>query len=167
VLAPADAALAALETAGGRRAPDGPALARPAPLRVLLAEDNLVNQKVAQLMLSRSGHYVDTVGNGREALDALHRRPYDVVLMDVQMPVLDGLAATRQLRTELPAQRQPYVVALTASALPEDREACAAAGADAFLSKPVRQADLDAALAVAPARRRRAVPAAVPLPQST
>ena len=114
---------------------------------MLLAEDNLVNQKVAQLMLGSSGHYVDTVGNGLEALQALHRRPYDVVLMDVQMPVLDGLAATQRIRAELPDDRQPYVVALTASALTADRDAATAAGADGFLSKPVRQAELDGALA--------------------
>ncbi len=117
-------------------------------LRVLLAEDNPVNQLVAQLMLAKGGHLVDTVSNGQEALEAVCRAPYDVVLMDVQMPVLDGLGATRRIRAEVGADRQPHIVALTASALTDDRAACAAAGFDAFLSKPVRQADLDTALSV-------------------
>lgn len=135
-----------LETAGGQRTGDGPAIRVTRPLRVLLAEDNLVNQKVAQLMLGKLGHHVDTVSNGQEALDAVHRAPYDVVLMDVQMPVLDGLATTARIRTELPPGRQPYILALTASALAEDRAACMTAGADAFLSKPVLQRELDKAL---------------------
>ncbi len=119
------------------------------PLRVLVAEDNHVNQKVAQLMLSRLGHHVDTVGNGLEAVRALHGAPYDVVLMDVRMPVMDGLHATRVIRAELPADRQPRIVALTASALVEDRAACLSAGMDDHLAKPVRLSDLAAALGAA------------------
>jgi PAS domain S-box-containing protein len=138
--------LRALESAGGHRAGDGPAVRVPAVLRVLLAEDNIVNQKVAQLMIRRLGHNVDTVSNGQEALDAVHRVRYDVVLMDVQMPVLDGLAATERIRAELPRERQPYILALTANALAEDRAACMSAGIDAFLPKPVRQSELDDAL---------------------
>jgi len=111
-------------------------------LRVLLAEDNLVNQKVGRLLLAKLGHHVDTVGNGREAVQALRQLPYDVVLMDIQMPEMDGLEATRLIRAQLPAQRQPRIVAMTASALLEDREACRGAGMDAYLAKPVRVTDL-------------------------
>jgi len=124
----------------------------PRPLRVLLAEDNPVNLKVAEMMLRRLGYSADTAGNGEEALAAFAAAPYDVVLMDVQMPVLDGLAATRRLRREFPAAQQPWVVALTASALVEDREDCAEAGMDDYLSKPVRAEDLAAALERVPQR---------------
>ena len=125
--------------AAGRRATGN-------PLRVLLAEDNHVNQKVAQLMLSRIGHRVDSVGNGAEAVRAVKAHHYDVVLMDLQMPELDGLAATRRIREEVDPHRQPHIVAMTASALIEDREACWAAGMNDFLTKPVRTEDLVAVL---------------------
>ncbi|MDQ3343988.1 MAG: response regulator, partial [Actinomycetota bacterium] len=115
-------------------------------LRVLLAEDNVVNQKVGQLMLDKLGHHVDTVGNGWEALQAVLHLPYDVVLMDVQMPEMDGLEATRRIRSDLPMRRQPRIVAMTASALVEDRAACREAGMDDYLAKPVRAADLAAVL---------------------
>jgi len=115
-------------------------------LRVLVAEDNPVNQRVAELILTRLGHRIDIVGNGREAVDAVHRTAYDVVLMDVQMPVLDGLDAARAIRAELPADRQPIIVAMTANALTEDRAECLAAGMDDHLPKPVRQDDLAALL---------------------
>jgi CheY-like chemotaxis protein len=120
--------------------------ARHRPLRVLLAEDNQVNQKVAQMMLAKLGHRVDTVGNGHEALQALHQMDYDVVLMDMQMPVLDGLEATRLIRAELSADRQPHIIAMTAGVLIEDRTACRRAGMDDYLAKPVRLHDLAAAL---------------------
>jgi CheY-like chemotaxis protein/HPt (histidine-containing phosphotransfer) domain-containing protein len=150
------------------QAPTVPAPAIARPLRILLAEDNVVNQRVALLLLDRLGYRADLAANGEEALQALGRTPYDVVLMDVQMPELDGLGATRRLRAELPAHRQPWVVAMTASALVEDREACAAAGMDDYLAKPVRREELAAALAQAaehraaveaPARGGRALPA--------
>ena len=115
-------------------------------LRVLLAEDNVVNQRVAVLLLERLGHRADVVGNGEEALAALAARPYDVVFMDVQMPVMDGLEATRRLRRQLPTSRQPRVVAMTANAMAEDRERCLAAGMDDYLAKPVRREQLAAAL---------------------
>ncbi|MBA2389530.1 MAG: PAS domain S-box protein [Geodermatophilaceae bacterium] len=115
-------------------------------LRILLAEDNVVNQKVGQLMLDKLGHHVDTVGNGWEALQAVLHLPYDVVLMDVQMPEMDGLEATRRIRSDLPMRRQPRIVAMTASALVEDRTACREAGMDDYLAKPVRAADLAAVL---------------------
>ena len=136
--APAQAALLAVETAGGRRHDDAPA----ASLRVLLAEDNPVNQKVAQLMLAKLGHHVDTVSNGVEAVEAVRRATYDVVLMDVQMPHMDGLQATKIIRSQLPPDRQPAIVAMTASVLVEDRTACTNAGMDAHLPKPVRTQDL-------------------------
>ncbi|WP_051571117.1 hybrid sensor histidine kinase/response regulator [Cryptosporangium arvum] len=116
------------------------------PLRILLAEDNPVNQKVAQLMLSKQGHLVDTVSDGLEAVRAVQLAPYDVILMDVQMPVMDGLEATRRIRAEVPEDRQPHIIAMTASVLVEDKAACRAAGMDDYLPKPVRADDLRAAL---------------------
>jgi len=116
------------------------------PLRLLLAEDNQVNQHVATLMLGKLGYRVDVAANGAEAVAAVHRARYDVVLMDVQMPVLDGLDATRRIRAELPPDRQPHIIALTASVLIEDRAACRAAGMDDYLTKPIRLHDLAAAL---------------------
>ncbi|WP_375423543.1 response regulator [uncultured Friedmanniella sp.] len=125
--------------ASHRQLPAGPA---DHPLRILLAEDNLVNQRVAQLMLNKLGHRVDIVTNGRQAVDAITETTYDVVLMDIQMPQLDGLAATRQIRATLPEERQPHIIAMTASALLEDQRACTAAGMESYLTKPVRAADL-------------------------
>jgi signal transduction histidine kinase/DNA-binding response OmpR family regulator/HPt (histidine-containing phosphotransfer) domain-containing protein len=124
-----------------------PVRAQERQLRVLLAEDNSVNQKVAQLMLTKLGHTVEVVGNGVEAVDAVQAARYDVVLMDLQMPELDGIAATRQIRHTLPGDHQPLIVAMTASVLIEDRDACDAAGMDDYLAKPVRMEDLDAVLA--------------------
>jgi signal transduction histidine kinase/DNA-binding response OmpR family regulator len=115
-------------------------------LRILLAEDNQVNQHVATLMLGKLGYRVDLAANGAEAVDAVHRARYDVVLMDVQMPVLDGLDATRRIRAELPPDRQPHIIALTASVLIEDRAACRAVGMDDYLTKPIRLNDLASAL---------------------
>ncbi len=129
---------------------DGNAAAAAPPgrsLRVLLAEDNPVNQKVAGLVLGRIGHHVDVVDNGLEAVAAVLAERYDVVLMDLQMPELDGLGATRRIRTEVPAELQPHIVAMTASVLLEDREACYEAGMNDYLAKPVRADDLVAALA--------------------
>ncbi|WP_433043492.1 ATP-binding protein [Dactylosporangium sp. CS-033363] len=117
------------------------------PLRILIAEDNQVNQTVATMMLAKLGHRADVAANGAEALDAVRRARYDVVLMDVQMPVLDGLDATRRIRAELPPDRQPHIIALTASALIEDRAACEAAGMDDYLTKPMRPTDLASVLA--------------------
>jgi signal transduction histidine kinase/ActR/RegA family two-component response regulator len=118
------------------------------PLRLLVAEDNPVNQRVTQRMLKRLGYAADLVENGREALDAVERCDYDVVLMDVQMPELDGLEATRRLRAR-PEDRL-WIIALTAHALDEDRRQCLAAGMNDFLSKPIQLADLSAALARVP-----------------
>ena len=116
------------------------------PLRVLLAEDNSINQKVALLMLARMGYRADVAGNGFEVLEALRRQSYDLILMDIQMPGMDGLEATRRIRAELPPERQPRIVAITANALREHRDACRVAGMDDFLAKPVLYEDLFAAL---------------------
>ncbi|WP_233595747.1 MULTISPECIES: PAS domain-containing hybrid sensor histidine kinase/response regulator [Corallococcus] len=116
------------------------------PLRILLVEDNPTNQKLALLVLDRLGYPADTASNGREGLHALARVRYDVVLMDVQMPEMDGLETTRNLRTEVPASEQPWVIAMTANAMTADRRECLDAGMDDFLSKPIRVEELISAL---------------------
>jgi CheY-like chemotaxis protein/HPt (histidine-containing phosphotransfer) domain-containing protein len=118
------------------------AVAMEMPLRVLVAEDNPVNQRVALMLLTRMGYRPDVAGNGAEVLEAVRARPYDLVLMDVRMPEMDGITATKRIRAELPPERQPHIVAMTANAMAEDREACRAAGMDDFLSKPIRVAEL-------------------------
>ena len=125
-------------------------------VRILLAEDNVVNQKVALRLLQRLGHTADVAADGAEALEALALRPYDIVLMDVQMPRVDGLEATRRIRAEHAPDRQPYVLALTANAMRGDREACLGAGADDYLTKPVSLDGLREALAKVTAPGRSA-----------
>jgi CheY-like chemotaxis protein len=126
------------------------------PLRILLAEDNPVNQKLAIRLLAQMGYATDVAGNGLEAIAALERASYDVILMDVQMPELDGLEATRRIRAAqatAPSRADsdgPWIVAMTANALAGDRELCLAAGMNDYVSKPIRPAALAAALAVAP-----------------
>jgi CheY-like chemotaxis protein len=115
-------------------------------LRVLLAEDNAVNQKLALRLLDRMGLRADVVEDGRAAVDAVAGGIYDVVLMDVQMPAMDGLEATRQIRGQWP-ERPLRIVGLTANAMAGDREACLAAGMDDYVSKPIRPEELAAALA--------------------
>jgi diguanylate cyclase (GGDEF)-like protein/PAS domain S-box-containing protein len=144
----------------------------PGPLRILLAEDILVNQKVALLMLDRIGYRADIAANGHEVLEAVGRQPYDVILMDVQMPEMDGLEATRHVRAGAwPApggtaclDRQPYIIAMTANAMLEDRELCLAAGMDDYLSKPIHLDALAEVLqrAAQVSEARQAVPPAVP-----
>ncbi|MBI5714937.1 MAG: response regulator [Chloroflexi bacterium] len=116
------------------------------PLRVLLAEDNLVNQKLALRMLERFGYRADMVANGLEVLQALDRQEYDLILMDVQMPEMDGLEATRQIRSQYAAHKQPRIVAMTANAMQGDREECLAAGMNDYISKPIKVAELMTAL---------------------
>jgi len=115
-------------------------------LRILLAEDNAMNQKVALRLLERLGYRADVASNGLEALAALERQPYDVVLMDVQMPELDGLDATRRICEQWPPETRPHIIAMTANALPEDREACFKAGMNDYVAKPIRADELAAAL---------------------
>jgi GAF domain-containing protein/CheY-like chemotaxis protein len=114
-------------------------------LRILLAEDNAVNQKLALRLLSQMSYGAEVAGDGQQAIDALERDDFDVVLMDVQMPELDGLEATRRIRARWP-DRRLKIVAMTANALAGDREACLAAGMDDYISKPIRAAELTAAL---------------------
>jgi CheY-like chemotaxis protein len=129
-------------------------------LRILVAEDNAVNQKVALRLLKQLGFGADVVWNGLEALEALERKSYDVVLMDVQMPELDGLDASRRIGERMAPDERPRIIAMTANALPEDREACLAAGMDDYVAKPIRPDELAAALRrVEP---RRGQPAARP-----
>ncbi|GLY30048.1 PAS domain S-box protein [Kineosporia sp. NBRC 101731] len=130
---------------------------RPTPtdagkLRILLVEDNEINQKVGKLMLAKLGHTVEISSNGAEAVEAVGEIDYDVVLMDMHMPVMDGLEATRTIRSQIPPDRQPTIIAMTASVTKEDRDACAQAGMDGYLSKPVRAEDLVEALGGVPVR---------------
>ena len=114
-------------------------------LKILLAEDNAVNQKVARLMLKKLGYRADVVSNGREVLQALEQQSYDVILMDVQMPEMDGLEATRAI-LDLKLKKRPKILAMTAYALEGDRERCLAAGMDGYISKPVQLEELRNAL---------------------
>jgi signal transduction histidine kinase/CheY-like chemotaxis protein len=123
-----------------------PAMAARHPLRILLAEDNLVNQKLALRLLQQMGYSADVAVNGVQAIDAIARQPYDVVLMDVQMPEMDGLEASRRIVLHGPNGRRPRIVAMTANATQGDRELCLAAGMDDYLAKPIRVDQLIAAL---------------------
>ena len=123
-----------------------PHLAERHPLRILLAEDNRVNQQVALSLLEQLGYRADVVGNGIEVLEALHRQSYDVVLMDVHMPLMDGLAATKRICIEMPRAERPRIIAMTANAMQGDKEECLAAGMDDYVSKPIREQELVQAL---------------------
>jgi len=129
----------------GALRPDVPELAQDMPLRILLAEDHPVNRRVALKILEKMGYRADLAEDGREALEAAAARPYDVILMDMQMPVIDGLQATRELRRGKGGAR-PWVVAMTANARASDRDACLAAGMNDYVAKPVRIAELGDAL---------------------
>ncbi len=115
-----------------------PELGKRHPLRVLVVEDNSVNQKLVVTLLSRMGYRADVAGNGLEAVEAVERQVYDVVLMDVQMPEMDGLEATQIICQHWPPDQRPRIIALTANAMQSDREACLTAGMDDYLSKPIR-----------------------------
>ena len=130
------------------------------PLRLLLAEDNLTNQKLALRLLGRMGYRADVAANGIEVLQSLRRQPYDVILMDVQMPEMDGLEASRAIWREWPAEERPRIIAMTANVMQEDREECLAAGMDDFIGKPIRVEELVAAL-------HKSKPIAVPASRAT
>jgi signal transduction histidine kinase/CheY-like chemotaxis protein/HPt (histidine-containing phosphotransfer) domain-containing protein len=135
--------LAPAQAAEEPAAPSAEPLPRRPSLRILLAEDNVVNQRVAVSLLKGAGHRVVVAGNGKEALAAVERESFDLILMDVQMPVMDGFESTAQLRAREQAtgQRVP-VIALTAHAMKGDRERCLAAGMDGYLAKPIRASEL-------------------------
>ena len=120
-----------------------------APLRILLAEDNVVNQRVALKILERLGYRAEVASNGFETLEALARQPFDLVLMDVQMPELDGLETTRRIRTRWPGAQGPIIIAMTANAMRGDRERCLNAGMDGYIAKPIDREELRSALRTA------------------
>jgi CheY-like chemotaxis protein len=120
-------------------------LAKLCPLRILLAEDNVVNQKVAIKILDKMGYRADIASNGREAVEAVERQKYDVILMDVQMPEMDGVEATTKIREKF-SDNRPWIIALTANALHGDRERYLGVGMDDYVSKPIRVDDLVKAL---------------------
>ncbi len=119
-------------------------------LRILLTEDNLVNQKIALKQLQSLGYSADVAGNGKEALELLEKVPYDLILMDCQMPILDGLETTKEIHrwqeSSFASRRRPVVIAMTANAMKEDRQMCLDAGMDDYLSKPVMKENLAAML---------------------
>jgi GAF domain-containing protein/CheY-like chemotaxis protein len=123
------------------------------PLRILLAEDNVVNQKLALRLLSQMGYRADVASNGIEAVESIERQPYDVVLMDVQMPEMDGLEASRRITARCGPDERPRIVAMTANAMQGDREECLAAGMDDYVTKPIRVDALVEALTQSAARK--------------
>jgi CheY-like chemotaxis protein/HPt (histidine-containing phosphotransfer) domain-containing protein len=133
-----------------KKAPMVPALdvnfASRLPLRVLLADDNPINQKVGSSVLQKLGYRADIAQNGREVLTTLEQKPYDVLFLDVQMPEMDGLECARQICQRWNRDKRPVIIAMTGNALMGDREKCLAAGMDDYISKPVRIAELQSAL---------------------
>jgi GAF domain-containing protein/CheY-like chemotaxis protein/anti-sigma regulatory factor (Ser/Thr protein kinase) len=129
-----------------------PGMAERHPLRILLAEDNVVNQKLALRLLSQMGYRADVASNGIEAIESIERQPYDVVLMDVQMPEMDGLEASRRIVQRWARDERPHIVAMTANAMAGDRDECLAAGMDHYVTKPIRVDALIEALNQVPTR---------------
>ena len=123
-----------------------PEMAKKHPLRILLAEDILVNQKLAQRLLQQMGYRADVASNGIEAVQSVERQPYDAILMDVQMPEMDGLEASRRICARWPRGQRPTIIAMTANAMQGDREMCLEAGMDDYVSKPIRPDELIKAL---------------------
>jgi GAF domain-containing protein/DNA-binding response OmpR family regulator len=130
-----------------------PGMAQRHPLRILLAEDNVVNQKLAMRLLAQMGYRADLASNGIEAVESVARQAYDVVLMDVQMPEMDGLEASRRITGQWAAGKRPRIVAMTANAMQSDRDLCRAAGMDDYVAKPIRVEQLIEALLRVPARK--------------
>ncbi len=130
-----------------------PDMAKQHPLRILLAEDNQVNQKLALRLLEQMGYRADLASNGREALESVARQTYDVVLMDVQMPEMDGLEASRRITANTDPDARPRIIAMTANAMQGDREMCLAAGMDDYIAKPIRVPQLIEALRQVPERK--------------
>ena len=151
------------ERSGSGNLSQGIPLAELKTVRVLVAEDNVVNQRLALRQLRKLGYYADAVSNGHEVLQALERVPYDIILMDCQMPEMDGYEVSMAIRRQHPGSSRPYVIALTANALQGDRERCLQAGMNDYLTKPLQLNDLEntlqrALLRVQPVRRTREVP---------
>jgi len=134
-------------------------LAERLPLRILVVEDNAVNQQLALLLLQKVGYRADVAANGVEALEALGRQSYDVVLMDVEMPEMDGLEATRRIHQMAPEERRPHIVAVTANAMQGERELCIQAGMDDYITKPIRLHELIGSLGRSAGRPGGAKPA--------
>jgi CheY-like chemotaxis protein len=132
-----------------------PEMAARHPLRILLAEDNVVNQKLALRILQQMGYRADLASNGIEAVESVQRQVYDVVLMDVQMPEMDGLDAAREICARWGPHERPRIVAMTANAMQGDRDMCLAAGMDDYMTKPIRVERLVEALDQVPARGSR------------
>jgi len=107
-------------------------------LSILVAEDNDINRRVIQIVLERLGYRADYVENGLDALSAVARKRYDLILMDMLMPGMDGIEATERIRRDIPAGERLVIIAMTASAMPEDEQKCLAAGMDDYISKPFR-----------------------------
>ncbi len=146
----------------GRSPVVGTKLAEHHPLRILLAEDNIVNQKVVVGILANQGYRVDVAANGLEVLDALNRQPYELILMDINMPDMDGFTTTKIIRSTWPPAAQPHIIALTANALRGDNQRCLDAGMNDYLRKPLEVSELIAALQRVPARQDRPLPYSAP-----
>ena len=125
------------------------------PLRILLAEDNKINQRVTQTMLGKLGYHIDIVENGRLAVEAASSTQYDLILMDIQMPEMDGVTATQQIQARVSLDKKPFIVAMTANAMKGDKENFLGQGMDSYISKPVRLADLELLLRSVPTRDRK------------
>jgi CheY-like chemotaxis protein len=129
----------------------------PSGLRILMAEDNAINQRVGKLILQKAGYDIDLVADGSEAIEAHRLKPYDLILMDCQMPIMDGFEASRHIRS-MNDQVQPIIIAVTANALVGERERCLNAGMDDYLSKPFQAHQLIAIV------RKWAIAAKLPRP---
>lgn len=124
------------------------------PLNVLLAEDDPANQRVTLIMLKRLGYNADAVNNGQQVLKAFEKRMYDLVLMDIVMPKMDGFEATKEIRKRYPSSKKPIIIALTAYVLPDGREKCIEAGMNDYIAKPVRMSELADAIGKYPPQIR-------------